>query len=507
MLVPEIALTPQVAALFRARFGQAVAIQHSGLSDGERHDQWHRIRRGDVDVVIGTRSAVFAPLANPGLIIVDEEHDTSYKQDETPRYHGRDVAIMRGKFGSALVVIGSATPTIESYANAIEGKYTLVTMNKRVLDRPLASVSVVNMREEIAEAGEDVVLSRPLLAGIEDRLERGEQSLILLNRRGFATAVVCRQCTAVLECPNCSINLTIHSLSRRSPQGEGGDWKARCHYCNFQKTGAEDLRSVRGAVHGTRRLRHRARRGRNPQDVPDRADCARRSRHRAAQGQSGRDARESRRSRDRHPDRHADDREGARLPALHAGRRDLGGRRSRARRLSIGRAHLPVADAGCRPRRPRRASGRGDHSVPAAASLQHQARLRAGLPRLLREGSRVPARDALSAAGRDGQRRGAGQDLHGGDGCGARAGGRSPRRARVCDRRRVCAPGTGAGAAHQASRRASRAIFPEKQQPQGDARGPATGAVAQADRSPSASRSTSIRCRCSTMVSRTNRSG
>ena len=235
MLVPEIALTPQVAALFRARFGEAVAIQHSGLSDGERHDQWHRIRRGDVDVVIGTRSAVFVPLANPGLIIVDEEHDTSYKQDETPRYHGRDVAIMRGKFAGALVVIGSATPTIESYANALDGKYTLVTMNKRVLDRPLASVSVVNMRDEIAEAGEDVVLSRPLLAALTDRLARGEQSLILLNRRGFATAVVCRQCTAVLECPNCSINLTIHSLSRRSPKDEGG-WRARCHYCNFQKT-------------------------------------------------------------------------------------------------------------------------------------------------------------------------------------------------------------------------------------------------------------------------------
>ena len=140
MLVPEIALTPQVAALFRARFGTAVAIQHSGLSDGERHDQWHRIRSGDVDVVIGTRSAVFAPLATPGLIIVDEEHDTSYKQDETPRYHGRDVAIMRGKFANALVVIGSATPTIESYTNALEGRYTLVTMETRVLDRPMASV-------------------------------------------------------------------------------------------------------------------------------------------------------------------------------------------------------------------------------------------------------------------------------------------------------------------------------------------------------------------------------
>ncbi len=228
MLVPEIALTPQVAALFRARFGTAVAIQHSGLSDGERHDQWHRIRRGDVDVVIGTRSAVFAPLANPGLIIVDEEHDTSYKQDETPRYHGRDVAIMRGKFANALVVIGSATPTIESYTNALDGRYTLVTMAKRVLERPMARVSVVSMREEMAEAGDDVVLSGPLVAAMQERLERGEQSLILLNRRGFATAVVCRQCTATLECPNCSISLTVHS--RRD-----GGWNARCHYCNFSK--------------------------------------------------------------------------------------------------------------------------------------------------------------------------------------------------------------------------------------------------------------------------------
>ena len=237
MLVPEIALTPQVAALFRARFGSAVAIQHSGLSDGERHDQWHRIRRGDVDVVIGTRSAVFAPLANPGLIIVDEEHDTSYKQDETPRYHGRDVAIMRGKFANALVVIGSATPTIESYTNALEGRYTLVSMDKRVLERPMARVRVVNMREEIAETGEDVVLSRALADGMHDRLDRGEQSLILLNRRGFATAVICRQCTATLECPNCSISLTVHSYrdsASRSAEREGR-WVARCHYCNFSK--------------------------------------------------------------------------------------------------------------------------------------------------------------------------------------------------------------------------------------------------------------------------------
>ena len=228
MLVPEIALTPQVAALFRARFGAAVAIQHSGLSDGERHDQWHRIHRGEVDVVIGTRSAVFVPLRHPGLIIVDEEHDTSYKQDETPRYHGRDVAIMRGKFARALVVLGSATPTIESYANALEGKYTLVSMERRVLDRPLANVEVVNMRDEMGQAGEDVVLSRPLLRAMAARLDRHEQSVILLNRRGFASSVICRQCSNVLECPNCSISLTVH---RR-----GQAFQGRCHYCNFAKT-------------------------------------------------------------------------------------------------------------------------------------------------------------------------------------------------------------------------------------------------------------------------------
>ena len=227
MLVPEIALTPQVAALFRARFGAAVAIQHSGLSDGERHDQWHRIRRGDVDVVIGTRSAVFAPLARPGLIIVDEEHDTSYKQDETPRYHGRDVAIMRAQSAGALAVLGSATPTLESYANARAGRYTLVTLDRRVLDRPLAEVQIVNMRDEFAEEGAEVVLSKPLRAAIQARLEQGEQSLILLNRRGFASAVFCRQCGSSLDCPNCSVSLTVHTRGR--------DWAGRCHYCNFSR--------------------------------------------------------------------------------------------------------------------------------------------------------------------------------------------------------------------------------------------------------------------------------
>ena len=223
LLVPEIALTPAVAHTFRQAFGERVAIQHSGLSDGERHDQWHRIRRRDVDVVVGTRSAVFAPLGSLGLIIVDEEHDSSYKQEESPRYNGRDVAVMRASHAGALVVLGSATPSMESYQNAQTGRYTLVTLDRRVLDRPLADVRIVDMREEYAAAGPDVVLSAALVDALQDRLGRGEQAIVLLNRRGFASSVFCRQCTATLDCPNCSVSLTVHRAANR----------ARCHYCNY----------------------------------------------------------------------------------------------------------------------------------------------------------------------------------------------------------------------------------------------------------------------------------
>ena len=225
MLVPEIALTPAVAALFRDAFGDRVAIQHSGLSDGERHDQWQRIRRGDVDIVVGTRSAVFAPLDRIGLVIVDEEHDGSYKQEESPRYNGRDVAIVRAQRAKALVVLGSATPSLETYFNAMSGKYDRIVLRRRVLDRPLAAVAVVDMREEYAAEGPDVILGRALRDAVGVRLDRREQSLILLNRRGFATAVFCRQCAGTLDCPNCSVSLVIH--------GDGHARRARCHYCNY----------------------------------------------------------------------------------------------------------------------------------------------------------------------------------------------------------------------------------------------------------------------------------
>jgi primosomal protein N' (replication factor Y) len=225
LMVPEIALTPAVAAVFREAFADRVAIQHSGLSVGERHDQWQRIRRGAVDLVIGTRSAVFAPLPSLGLVIVDEEHDSSYKQEETPRYHGRDVAIVRASRDRALVVLGSATPSMETYQHALSGKYRRIVLERRVLDRPLAAVRIVNMREEYAEGGPDVVLSRDLRSAIAERLARREQVLVLLNRRGYATAVFCRQCGDTFECPNCSISLTVH--------GARQGWRARCHYCNY----------------------------------------------------------------------------------------------------------------------------------------------------------------------------------------------------------------------------------------------------------------------------------
>ncbi len=225
MLVPEIALTPGLAAACRQAFGGRVAIQHSGLSDGERHDQWQRIRRGDIDVVVGTRSAVFAPIERLGLVIVDEEHDASYKQEESPRYNGRDVAIVRAQRANALVVLGSATPSLESYHHAMSGRYERITLERRILDRPLAAVTVVDMREEYASEGPDVVISRALAAGLATRVGAGEQALVLLNRRGYSTAVFCRQCGGSLECPNCSVSLVVH--------GQGASRRARCHYCNY----------------------------------------------------------------------------------------------------------------------------------------------------------------------------------------------------------------------------------------------------------------------------------
>ncbi len=225
MLVPEINLTPQMAGLFAGRFGSRVAVLHSGLGEKEREQQWLRVRGGGADVVIGTRSAVFAPLASPGLVIVDEEHDASYKQEEAPRYHGRDVAIVRAKEAGATVVLGSATPAVETRHHAEAGKYELLELQQRVEDRPLPRTEVVDMRQEFSETGRQTFLSRRLTEEIEKRLERREQSLILLNRRGYSAFVLCRSCGKTIECTDCSIALTHHK--RRA--------QLLCHYCGYTR--------------------------------------------------------------------------------------------------------------------------------------------------------------------------------------------------------------------------------------------------------------------------------
>jgi primosomal protein N' (replication factor Y) len=225
LLVPEIGLTPAAAANLHQVFGDQVAILHSGLTADERAEQWHRIRRGEARIVVGTRSAVFAPVANLALIVVDEEHDSSYKQEETPRYHGRDVAVMRGKFSGAAVVLASATPSIESYHNAQTGKYRLLELRERVERRPLPEVEVVDMRLEFQKSGEDKIFSQQLIEQVSERLERGEQAMILLNRRGYSSVVLCRACGETLQCKNCSIALTFHKAG----------YRMECHYCGYRQ--------------------------------------------------------------------------------------------------------------------------------------------------------------------------------------------------------------------------------------------------------------------------------
>ena len=221
VLVPEIALTPQTVQRFAARFGPRVAVLHSALSDGERFDEWHRIRSGEAQVVVGPRSAIFAPVANLGIIIVDEEHEPSYKQDESPRYHARDVAVMRGHFERCAVVLGTATPSMETWLNVQKGKYRVAHLTARVANRPMPHVQVVDMRLDASGAGHVRMFSGELLDALKLRLERGEQSILFLNRRGYSSAPTCPSCGAAVTCGNCSVSYTYHRA----------DDCLRCHVC------------------------------------------------------------------------------------------------------------------------------------------------------------------------------------------------------------------------------------------------------------------------------------
>ncbi|MFQ5662929.1 MAG: primosomal protein N' [Terriglobia bacterium] len=242
LLVPEIALTPAVAECFTARFGDQVAVLHSGLGARERSREWWRLRRGEARIAVGTRSAVFAPVENLGVVIVDEEQDSSYKQEETPRYHGRDTAVVRAKREGAVVVLGSATPALETSYHARTGRYCRLELESRVGQRPLAEVRVIDMRAEFQETKKTALLSRALAAGIEHALGDGGQVLVLLNRRGYANFLLCRKCGATVQCAHCSISLAFHRARGRLV----------CHYCGFargtpkacEKCGSEHIHYV-----------------------------------------------------------------------------------------------------------------------------------------------------------------------------------------------------------------------------------------------------------------------
>jgi len=226
VLVPEISLTPQTVERFKARFSSGplqtlVAVLHSHLSAGERHDEWHKIRQGRARIAIGARSAIFAPVEPLGLVIVDEEHEPTYKQEEAPRYHARDVAIMRGQMEGATVVLGSATPSLESYHNCVRGKYALLQMPTRADDKKLPLVRVVDLRHVLRRGNQTPVFSPQLQEAITQRLERKEQVILFLNRRGYSTSLQCPLCGYVAGCPNCSLSLTYHRQEQ----------KLCCHFC------------------------------------------------------------------------------------------------------------------------------------------------------------------------------------------------------------------------------------------------------------------------------------
>ncbi|MBI5085940.1 MAG: primosomal protein N' [Acidobacteria bacterium] len=223
LLVPEIALTPAMAGQFHARFGNRVAILHSAFNDSERAGQWRRLQSGQAMVGVGTRSAVFAPVANLGLIIVDEEHDGSYKQEETPRYNGRDVAIVRARGAGAVAVLGSATPSLESRYNVERGKSRLLELPARIAERPMPAVEIIDMREEFLETRRNALFSRKMVEAVSSKVAGGEQTILLMNRRGFSSSVACRSCGERVQCVNCAVALTFHRRDNR----------LLCHYCNY----------------------------------------------------------------------------------------------------------------------------------------------------------------------------------------------------------------------------------------------------------------------------------
>jgi len=387
VLVPEIALTLWLGRLVRARFGDTVAVLHSGLPDVERAREWWRVRRGDARVVVGTRSAIFAPLENLGLIIVDEEHETSYKQEETPRYNGRDTAVYRAHLENAVIVLGSATPSLESYHNARNGKYKLLELKSRVANRPLAEVRVVDLREEFRRAHKSAPVSESLRSAIALRLEEKTQAMVLINRRGYSWSCLCRSCGVFVQCENCSIALTYHKNRH----------KLECHYCGFTANppkrcpkcdgeymyfvgdGAERVEEYLAVQFTSARIARL-----------DRDTVRTKSEYQQVLGAFAKGG-------DRRSGRHPDGRQGSRLPARYAGWRGRSRSRFRTSRLSRRRKILPASNPGGRPCRPRRSVRRSARRNLLSRALRYPIRRETGLRTLLRERVALPPHAPLSA--------------------------------------------------------------------------------------------------------------
>ncbi len=317
VLVPEISLTPQTIARFAGRFPGKVALLHSGLSQGERYDEWERLRRGEAQAVVGARSAIFAPLPNPGLIILDEEHDASYKQGSGLRYHTRDVAIELARLTGAVVVLGSATPDVISYYRAISGVYTLLEMPRRVAPTGMPPVQLVDLRQEL-RAGNRSIFSRALVAAVEGSLQKQEQVILYINRRGSASFVICRDCGYVVKCHACDLPFTYHSATR----------EMICHRCDARTTPPElCVRCggwrIRYFGLGTQKVEEEAATGisRRATDAVGSRCCRGKARSRADPGPL-------RGARGRYSDRHTDGRKGIGYPARDHGWSDRGGYRA-----------------------------------------------------------------------------------------------------------------------------------------------------------------------------------
>jgi primosomal protein N' (replication factor Y) (superfamily II helicase) len=437
VLVPEIALTLWLSRLVRARFGATVAVLHSGLGDKERSHEWWRVRRGEARVVVGTRSAVFAPLENVGLIIVDEEQETSYKQEETPRYNGRDAAMVRASLMNAVALLGSATPSLESFQNARTGKYKLLELATRVADRPLASVKLVDLRQEFKQSHRSAPASAALVTAICKRFDEGTQALVLINRRGYSWYVVCRSCGAGIECRNCSIALSYHKRRAR----------LECHYCGYSSTVPKLCPKCKSQY-----LYFVG-------DGAERVDEF--LREQFPKARIGRLDRDTVRTKREFACRHANGRQGTRLRARHACWCSRGGSRSGPPRFSRRGTYLPAADPSRWPRGPRAFARRSAHRNVLPRALRDSARRRSGLQSIFRARSSFPQSHALSAVHCARQRAGARPQNRKRDSLVA-----SDRRvARFAQAQRAESAGTGRGRAFQVAQRLPLSDFAEVAEP------------------------------------------